>query len=749
MKKFFTAKGVLSILLMATLFSVMAIMLSACGKNAEPTQEAVVEEVDPGQNQHQPEHMYGDYRTIDDDNHCRWCHIHNNYDLEEPHSYELISETKPYLSYDSEDNWYYVIDYGYKYYRCSGCGHEKSVDNTAADVDELDETEKQEFETAVAAKDYSNLITVKFNNGGYAAYYVYNVNGFWFSPSQNVGIDLKAMNVLNKLNRILDVFTGDCQVYKVMTDPSSSAETVYLYQGYVQKEYANEYPEDERLIPAQVVFDEEFRPIEMYSSHYDSYYNKDFGLSYEEPTEPEDIAELNQAKENARLHLSSTAFVDPGVPSFDTGYSRSTLEYYSRDYAYKYYEQFSYTDENVKYFLQTGILRTTTDTLYGIYDHGTVYYLNVTSENNNEEYIRAHKTTTTRSEFYNHVSLIEFTKEVLASLVGKQHYVYMFGDEKQSWIAVDDGYYKIVTVNGVIMDIYYYTSDLSYLDGVFDFFSYEDIARFNISFDPNDRWSDGYSFPDYLYSVWHTHRYADTYEYDNDQHWYTVACGCADAEVKEDHNFSWSITTDPTPYADGIRTGTCACGYVTTESVDHNDYIWTYADNLDFAASGDGFTITCVGTPATGDPIEVLIPVERGSSITKEDYLTAISGATNPYHALMAIVTNYSTQSHDAYVYSDGDAEYAALMDQYTIDADTLDALTNEGYGFNIYTITPQDDDTVVYYVMEAHGTNLNPLIIYMNVNGFATIYYDDYDISANKGILTLIYYSVEPVPAN
>ena len=67
----------------------------------------------------------------------------------------------------------------------------------------------------------------------------------------------------------------------------------------------------------------------------------------------------------------------------------------------------------------------------------------------------------------------------------------------------------------------------------------------------------------------HTHKYADTWTYDEDNHWHASTCGHEDAysDLAEHVWDSGVITVKPTCEEVGVKTYSCECGAIKTEPV--------------------------------------------------------------------------------------------------------------------------------------------------------------------------------------
>ena len=690
--------------------------------------------------QYEEEHYLSDIvQKIDKHTHGTFCYTHGRYENIEDHNFVVIDQSPVRFVYEVSANGYEINPGEYRK-QCTECDYDELVARKAEDVLPLSADEKAEFAYNVSSYDYDS---VRYIRGEYSGL-LYKENGMWFTAAGRVS--LSTMNYMNKLNRIFDAFVGEYEVYRGRIDYNDSEDS-YLVKGYIETEYTNGEGQYE-LIPACLIVDSQYRPIIMiYKEGYS--YSQGFSITYVNPTEEDELIEAQNLRNKVLSHLRANEYSVPTI-QFDTSYSRSSLEYYSRTDTYKYYEK--NISEGIKYFLQKGTYSTKGDTLYGIYDNGTVYYANVSEENDNEEYLRANKTTTTRDEFYSHVSLLTDAKATLNRLVSYPYYSYTDGSETTYWFVADDGFYKVVVKNGELRNLYYTTTDVTLQNrNNPHFYNTDDVFSYGYYYYENDEYFYDSEFvqPTYLYDAWHTHRYADSYHFNDEEHWKDVLCGHNDAVLREPHELVWTITQAPTPTTDGKMTGTCVCGYSEERAISKNDYGWTYAKSIDFSANGDGFEIGYVGQPkAGGDVITGNVSVVRGAEISVDDYLTAISSLAKPeYIAIMEIITDYDNHLHTNRQYNSTDADYDAVLAKYTVDSTLLNNLSDSGYTYNIYGVTPKDNtEAVVYYVITANGNGLEPLIIYVGLDGVATIYYENYSVVNGNvgGKLYLVYYAID-----
>lgn len=81
------------------------------------------------------------------------------------------------------------------------------------------------------------------------------------------------------------------------------------------------------------------------------------------------------------------------------------------------------------------------------------------------------------------------------------------------------------------------------------------------------------------------HEHDFHYEYNEDEHWQVCACG--ETTAKEAHEFTDSVTKEPTCTEEGTKTFSCVCGYSFTRSIDAKGHRW------------DGGTITTEPTAVT------------------------------------------------------------------------------------------------------------------------------------------------------
>ena len=74
-------------------------------------------------------------------------------------------------------------------------------------------------------------------------------------------------------------------------------------------------------------------------------------------------------------------------------------------------------------------------------------------------------------------------------------------------------------------------------------------------------------------ATYHTHTFAISVSYDDENHWYNYTCGCAKKHMLEPHQYEESITKAPSCDEYGVTTHTCECGrtYETPiEMIDHD-----------------------------------------------------------------------------------------------------------------------------------------------------------------------------------
>ena len=710
-----------------------AVLFTAC-KDDPIDNETNVEpaEVEPPREE---EHHYSEIYTITDDTHGHFCDVHGVVEDAKPHDFERTVDIAPSIRYDSSEKGI-EIDYGGYYDRCKVCGHR--VDGTFRKGD-LDLTikgdEKAAFVANVRAVDPTSIHSV-INMGGV---YV-NSNGLWFAQ---YGFSEFQTKVMNSLNLIPDMLVGDYTVYKVGKE--------YLLYGKMASAFEDHETGEYPLQDVQIRFDASFRAWEMCINeasdnerpNYQSKFRLDeFNLSRDSDNWDYYGAKLEDAENKARTCYQARDFEAPDIrsllgmvlyywsPSNENILSAQSVSGSDGEEATYYYYTRSGNGDDV----EVGYT-------YGYMDHGVYYYQSVSEENNNDAYVAEHKTVVSQSDFFNGFEIISELMEELTECAENSKY-YAYGNDYDTvyWFCFNDRYVKVYINHGLFYSLEVYTHDFNDPYGHPNF--EQNVINKLFGYDCEYRGYSAYGLDTGLNVLWHEHRYSDEYSSDDQYHWHTVLCGHSDATDKEEHQYGeWTVTTPVSPSQNGERTCTCKCGKVKTETIDKNDYTWTYAKTLDIFTGNMNVKRTQVGPD--NESIEQTVEVQAVDT-TKEAYLAAIASADNPYVAFAEVVTDYSTQSHNCRAYAQGttpSGTYQTALNKYIVNAAFLSALENSGYTLKFKAVKPVDDNTVVHYAISATGTNLEPLIYYIDTDGFVTIYYYDFTMNADHGTLTLVYY--------
>ncbi len=102
----------------------------------------------------------------------------------------------------------------------------------------------------------------------------------------------------------------------------------------------------------------------------------------------------------------------------------------------------------------------------------------------------------------------------------------------------------------------------------------------------------------------HTHKFADTWSKDADNHWHAATCAHT-SEVKDKAAHTWNsgeVTKAATEEADGVKTFTCTvCGQTRTEAIPALTHSHTYANEWSKDATNHWHAATCAHTTEKKD----------------------------------------------------------------------------------------------------------------------------------------------------
>lgn len=117
------------------------------------------------------------------------------------------------------------------------------------------------------------------------------------------------------------------------------------------------------------------------------------------------------------------------------------------------------------------------------------------------------------------------------------------------------------------------------------------------------------------------------YKHNEDEHW--TECECGETTAKVAHDFTETVTTQPTCTAEGVKTFSCVCGYSFTRSIDALGHSWDegVVTTQPTATTPGEMTYTCTRPGCGATKTE---PIEASVAIV-EDADTVLAGYSKVY----------------------------------------------------------------------------------------------------------------------
>ncbi len=162
----------------------------------------------------------------------------------------------------------------------------------------------------------------------------------------------------------------------------------------------------------------------------------------------------------------------------------------------------------------------------------------------------------------------------------------------------------------------------------------------------------------------HTHKYADTWTYDEDYHWHAATCGHEDAysDLAEHVWGEGEVTKVPTCDELGEKTFTCACGATKKEPVQKDINAHSFAETLTYDETHHWYAATCSHKNEVSG--KVLHTYDEGKVTTEPTYYeegvkTFTCECGHTYTESVPVLKNYedpnwTSMVENGYYYLDG-----------------------------------------------------------------------------------------------